>query len=425
MNKKIICGLLAALMIFLLLPMQAFAAEKVVGAYVDRAFENALGTIAGAERFSYSGTLPDGLSLRGEMRYSHDQEMNLLTVFLSGTPTKAGTYSFDVNYKDKDGNSVKKVSYSITVGETAPFAYMHSIDVYKWPDKLEYYPGEEINTKGMIVYATVYKLNKDGTAYEPFTYDVTDMAWIKPGYVDTDNVDGMNIEVFVSAPADQQGNIDTFSSHFRITVKRVDPSTITRVEIYKAPTKLTYTVGETLDLTGMQIRIHKGDGTAQDVTTGYTVDTTKLEEVGTKTVTITYGEGDNAPTATFDVTVTEAVSSEPSSSASTSSSSSSQPESSSEPEPSSEPEEPSSESEPVEEPSSESEPAVEEPIVSEPESSEPDEVVVMGDGEIDDDDNEKSGIPFWVWIIIALLVLLIAAAVALFLIGRKRIDDEY
>ena len=425
MKKRIICGILAAMMIFLLLPMQAFAAQKVSGAYVGRPFENALATIAGAERFSYSGTLPEGLTLRGEMRYSHDQNMNLLTVFLTGTPTKAGSYSFDVNYKDKDGNSVNKTSYTITVGETAPFAFMHSIDVYKWPNKIEYYPGEEIDTTGMIVYATVYKLNKDKTAYEPFTYEVTDMAWIKPGYVDTDNVDGMNIEVFVNAPKDQEGNLGTFSDHFRITVKRTDPTTVTRVEIYKQPAKLTYTVGETLDLTGMQIRIHKGDGTAADVTTGYTVDTTKLEEVGTKTVTVTYGEGDSAVTATFEVTVTEAVSSSASSSKEESSSaSSSKVEESSKPaeEPSSEPESESEpvEEEPVEEPSSESEPVVEEPV-----SSEPEEVEVIGDNVEEEDNNKKSGVPFWAWIIIVLLVILIAAAVALFLIGRKRIDDQY
>ena len=128
--------------------------------------------------------------------------------------------------------------------------------------------------------------------------------------------------------------------------------------------------------------------------------------------------------ATFEVTVNEKVEAPVSSVSSSSApevssapessvSSSSVPEVESEPEVESVPEVES-------EPEAESEPEV----YSEPEvESEPEEIEVIG-GEVEEEPgNSGNAIPFWVWIIIGLLVILLAAAVALFLIGRKRIED--
>ena len=73
MKKRIICGLFAVLMVFMLLPVQAFAAEKVTGAYVGRSFEKIIETAVGSKTFSYTGTLPEGMKLTGKYSYSGNQ----------------------------------------------------------------------------------------------------------------------------------------------------------------------------------------------------------------------------------------------------------------------------------------------------------------------------------------------------------------
>ena len=70
-----------------------------------------------------------------------------------------------------------------------------------------------------------------------------------------------------------------------------------------------------------------------------------------------------------------------------------------------------------------------EPESSVPESSsEPESVVEPSSSEseaeqVDAPVEKKSGIPFWVWIIVGLGVIAIGAGVALFLLGKKKLDD--
>lgn len=126
----------------------------------------------------------------------------------------------------------------------------------------------------------------------------------------------------------------------------------------KTKPKTSYKIGETFSSSGLVITATKGDGSTQDITSGFTVslaDGTKFEKSGEQTVTVTY----KSLTATFTVTVKSNSSSSASSSKpASSSSSSSVPESSSS----------SSSSESSSETSSESSsvPEVEEPEVFEP-----------------------------------------------------------
>ena len=184
------------------------------------------------------------------------------------------------------------------------------------------------------------------------------------------------------------------------------------MELLSAPTKLTYTKGESLNTSGLTLRLKKYSGATEDVTKGFTCEPTVLDTVGTQTITVKYGE----KTVTFDVTVTEAVASVPSSVSSSvkapsSQSSSSLPESSSEPESIVESEVSSEPESSVPESSSEPESVVE------PESSEPETEPV--DAQVD----ESKGISWWLWVVIGLGVLAIGAGVALYMLGKKKLDD--
>ena len=97
MNKRIFCALLAALMIVLMLPVQAFAAtEEIKGAYVGQKFEHVIGNVVGAKTFSKSGDIPEGLKVSGAWAYKNTYGDYVLKITLEGRPSKAGTYNFSI-----------------------------------------------------------------------------------------------------------------------------------------------------------------------------------------------------------------------------------------------------------------------------------------------------------------------------------------
>lgn len=415
MKKRIFCMLLAVVMAVVMLPVQAFAVTSIKGAYVGQNFGLVIDVVNNSTSYSISGEIPDGLTASGT--YTSTNDNYALSLALTGVPKTAGTYNFRVTYYKPNSNDVSKtVSYVMNVGEKAPFAYVKDGSLYieSWPKKTEYYLHDTLDTTGMKVVVTAYKLAKvEGTqkTYEPFEYDVTDLCSVTPTYFTQDDV-AISCVVSCTLPVDSSGTLKTLTSTFRVTFKEADPNTVTGMELLSAPTKLTYTKGESLNTSGLTLCLKKYSGATEDVTKGFTCEPTVLDTVGTQTITVKYGE----KTVTFDVTVTEAVASVPSSVSSSvkapsSQSSSSLPESSSEPESIVESEVSSEPESSVPESSSEPESVVE------PESSEPETESV--DAQVD----ESKGISWWLWVVIGLGVLAIGAGVALYMLGKKKLDD--
>ena len=407
--------LLAALMVITILPVEALAVTSIKGAYVGQKFGLVIDVVNNATSYSISGEIPDGLTASGT--YTSTNDNYALSLALTGVPKTAGTYNFRVTYYKPNSNDVSKtVSYIMTVGESAPFAYVKEDSLYieSWPKKTEYYLHDTLDTTGMKVVVTAYKLakvNGNQKTYEPFEYDITDLCSVTPTYFTQDDV-AISCVVSCTLPVDTDGTLKTLTGTFRVTFKEADPNTVIGMELLSAPTKLTYTKGESLNTSGLTLRLKKYSGATEDVTKGFTCEPTVLDTVGTQTITVKYGE----KTVTFDVTVTEAVASVPSSVSSSvkapsSQSSSSLPESSSEPEYIVESEVSSEPESSVPESSSEPESVVE------PESSEPETESV--DAQVD----ESKGISWWLWVVIGLGVLAIGAGVALFLLGKKKLDD--
>lgn len=408
--------LLAALMVITILPVEALAVTSIKGAYVGQKFGLVIDVVNNATSYSISGEIPDGLTASGT--YTSTNDNYALSLALTGTPKTAGTYNFRVNYYKpypNDNEISKTVSYIMTVGENAPFAFVKEDSLYieSWPKKTEYYLHDTLDTTGMKVVVTAYKLakvNGNEKTYEPFEYDITDLCSVTPTYFTQDDV-AISCVVSCTLPVDTDGTLKTLTGTFRVTFKEADPNTVTGMELLSAPTKLTYTKGESLNTSGLTLRLKKYSGATEDITKGFTCEPTVFNTVGTQTVTVKY----NDKTVTFDVTVTEAVasvsSSVSSSAAPSSSASSSLPESSSEPESIVESEVSSEPESSVPESSSEPESVVE-PSSSESEAEQVDAPV-----------EKKSGIPFWVWIIVGLGVIAIGAGVALFLLGKKKLDD--
>lgn len=415
MKKRILCAFLAALMIALLLPVQAFAATTIKGAYVNQAFQQDIGSAIGADRYSKSGSIPDGLTLSGEYKYSDKSKANILTMTLAGKPTKAGDYSFTVNYMDSNKNVVKTETFNITVGEKAPFYGIvgGSMSIDRWPNKTVYYLGDTLDTTGMKVTVQVYLTKEDVEKKNTVEYDVTELCSCKPTIFTNDEPQDVTVSCILP---DTNGKLVTQTDTFRVTFNYAGPEDVVSLEVLNAPTKTTYAVGETLDTAGLVLGAHKGNGKTDSIDTGadgveFTCEPTTFTEVGTQTVTVTYKE----KTATFNVTVTEAVAEpEPTPMPVTEPTPQPQPVPNTEPEPVVEPE-------PVEEP--EPEPIVEpepEPIVD----PEPEPIVEPEPVEEPEPEPEKDGIPAWVWIIVGILVVAAGATVGLYFVGKKKVDEQ-
>ena len=244
MKKRIFCMLLAVVMAVVMLPVQAFAVTSIKGAYVGQNFGLVIDVVNNSTSYSISGEIPDGLTASGT--YTSTNDNYALSLALTGVPKTAGTYNFRVTYYKPNSNDVSKtVSYVMNVGEKAPFAYVKDGSLYieSWPKKTEYYLHDTLDTTGMKVVVTAYKLTKvEGTqkTYEPFEYDVTDLCSVTPTYFTQDDV-AISCVVSCTLPVDSSGTLKTLTSTFRVTFKEAEPNTVIGMELLSAPTKLTYT----------------------------------------------------------------------------------------------------------------------------------------------------------------------------------------
>ena len=88
-----------------------------------------------------------------------------------------------------------------------------------------------------------------------------------------------------------------YSTTCNVTVKV--PVVLSSVSVSKMPAKATYFVGDTLDITGLELIATYSNGDTEIVTNGYTVSGFDSSTAGTKTVTVDY----KGKTATFTVEV--------------------------------------------------------------------------------------------------------------------------
>lgn len=92
------------------------------------------------------------------------------------------------------------------------------------------------------------------------------------------------------------------------------PSALESIEVTTPPTKVTYTVGESLDISGMIVTATYSDGASAAVT-GYTTEPAGgsiLDTTGAISITVSYTKGTVTKTAAFTVQVNAAGSSTPS-----------------------------------------------------------------------------------------------------------------
>jgi hypothetical protein len=173
--------------------------------------------------------------------------------------------------------SGKTATFTVTVNAPESNAVLQSIAITGSPTKTAYVRGDELDLSGLMVTGTY----DDGTT--------------KPETVSLADISGYNKE----ATGEQTLTVTVGGKTATFTVT-VNNSALQNIAITSPPTKVVYSVGEALNLSGLVVTGTYADGTTKPETvgianvSGYNANTT-----GTQTLTVTVG----GKTATFTVTV--------------------------------------------------------------------------------------------------------------------------
>lgn len=199
----------------------------------------------------------------------------------------AGKVTVTVSYTEKE--VTKTADFDVQISEAVvENPTLSKIEVSKLPDKTEYQKDEPEDMKGLEV--TAYYEDGSRKVLENSDYTVTGFDSSKAG----------EVELTVTYTENEV----TKTTTFEMTVKEVLPpeKELTGLRIAKNPDKTEYTVGETLDLTGLQVMAVYSDNSEVDVTADVEVTGFDSTQPGPRTITLKYNEKETV----FMVTVKKA-----------------------------------------------------------------------------------------------------------------------
>ncbi len=143
---------------------------------------------------------------------------------------------------------------------------LEKIEISSLPRKTKYELGEKLDTAGLILLVTTNKQQfktNEGFSCVP----------------DTLNLEG---EQTITVRYEDQ------SCTFPVTVEK--PEVPIRIDVASRASKLEYTVGDSLDTTGLIIRVMGSNGGSEEVRSGFTCSPSVLSSAGRQKITVTYQE---------------------------------------------------------------------------------------------------------------------------------------
>ena len=188
----------------------------------------------------------------------------------------AGSKDVTVTYK------TKSTKFTITVNPASKVLSSISLDAL--PTKTTYVVGEEFDSTGLIVRAH---------------YSDSSSAVVAPTMISA--MDMSSAGTKIATVYYSEGGVTT-SSTFTIQVNNPAAKTLSSISLDSMPTKLTYTVGETFNSAGLIVRAHYSDSSSA-VVTPTSISSPDMSSAGTKAVTVSYTEGGNTRTTSFNITV--------------------------------------------------------------------------------------------------------------------------
>ena len=241
----------------------------------------------------YSGSdqelVTAGTATGGEMQYSTDGNSYSTDI---PTGTEAKTYTVWYYVKGDKNHS-----------DTAP--QQLTVEIGKAPRTIEAPTQSSVTTTSVTLNAATVSAGADDGKVE---YGYSTSQGAQPAEWQTaltfNNLTSDTTYYFFAQVTGGKNYMDVTSSGTKITT---DSKTVKKIEVTAQPNKLTYTVGEVLDLTGLKIKVTYSDDTTgekswgdEGITANPTNATTLTAEDNGKAVTITYG-GKTAQTASLTV----------------------------------------------------------------------------------------------------------------------------
>ena len=172
-------------------------------------------------------------------------------------------YCTVTNTVDGQTKSVTSGLIPVTVGELTA----RSISMETYPTRRTYTAGDRLDPTGLSIRVD-YTNGSSQVIYD------TDAFGLYPTQLNTAGT--QNVEV------SYQG----LTCIFQVTVEPAE-EVITGIGVLTPPAKQKYTVGETLDTSGLSIRVYTNNG-QRDVTTGFTCSPMTLERAGDQLITVSY-----------------------------------------------------------------------------------------------------------------------------------------
>lgn len=217
------------------------------------------------------------------------------------TATAKSGYTLDHVTVVNAGTSTDYTSTSrtITAGAGAQKVYAYFVSNsgdYKIVSNV-YTSGASSITGGTLTTSGV-SASTSGTKYCNYGTSVVYTITPNSGYylsellVDNSSVETNKLTSFTYTFSNVKSN-HTIKAYFLPT------NNISSIVVKTLPAKTSYTVGDTLDTTGLVLTAIRSDGTTTNVTSGFTCTPTVLNAVGTQAITVTY----NSKTTSFNVTV--------------------------------------------------------------------------------------------------------------------------
>lgn len=285
MKKRIISLALVLLMMLAILPGAAFAdkystlGQVTAGTPVNYLLESQLPANCTLEYTS----LPAGCNIQLD-----DTGTEL---YLTGTPTAAGVYTFTVTLRDNlSGTTLDTLTCSLSVTGAVP--------VITPSGNVSCYVGDSailsvsayVSDGGMLSYqwySSASPVNYGGT----YIVNAT-----SPEFAADTSRTGTTYyycEVTSSGPSQ---SVTAASSSISVTVTQ---AVVDSIMINSMPQKTRYAVGETIDITGASILVNYGNGTQQIIYTGFDMSPRVFTTAGQVTVELLYG----GKSCSFPVTV--------------------------------------------------------------------------------------------------------------------------
>ena len=166
-----------------------------------------------------------------------------------------------------------------------------SLTILEKPSQQTYEVGETLDWYGYRLVATYQNGDSSKDVFDEWQWE----GAIVSGYVRTPSGE-------LTTPGQQKVTVNyggkTVSHYVTVTPKA---KKVSSVAVQTMPSKTVYTAGDSLNTSGLRLKVTYTDGTTEEITGGFTCTPTKLNTVGQQTVTVSYG----GKSASFTVTVNE------------------------------------------------------------------------------------------------------------------------